>query len=183
MALIFVDCEAPLGIGSPSVGDMTEFGAVEYVTLAERYDAREEAARYGLFGELAGPVGRTFHGRPGDLKRLCREEIWRQAFIDFDVWLSYVCAGKKGGNQPVFVTDNVAWDWQWINFYFWRYLGRNPFGHSGRRIGDFYAGLLNDFHQTQRWKRLRVTKHDHDPVHDATGNVEAFDRMLKGERA
>lgn len=30
MSLIFVDCEAPYGVGAPSVGDMTEFGAVEY---------------------------------------------------------------------------------------------------------------------------------------------------------
>ncbi len=32
MALIFVDCEAPFGAGAPSVGDMTEFGAVEFKT-------------------------------------------------------------------------------------------------------------------------------------------------------
>jgi hypothetical protein len=24
-----VDCEAPFGVGAPSVGDMTEFGAVD----------------------------------------------------------------------------------------------------------------------------------------------------------
>jgi hypothetical protein len=27
--LIVVDCEAPFGVGAPSVGDMTEFGAVD----------------------------------------------------------------------------------------------------------------------------------------------------------
>lgn len=27
--LIFVDCEALFGVGAPSVGDMTEFGAVD----------------------------------------------------------------------------------------------------------------------------------------------------------
>lgn len=34
----------------------------------------------------------------------------------------------------------------------------------------------------QEWKRLRITKHDHHPVNDAMGNVEAFARMLAGER-
>jgi len=29
---------------------------------------------------------------------------------------------------------------------------------------------------------LRITPHDHNPVHDAMGNLEAFDRLLKGER-
>jgi hypothetical protein len=33
--LIVVDCEAPFGVGSPSVGDMTEFGAVDVNALRE----------------------------------------------------------------------------------------------------------------------------------------------------
>lgn len=35
---------------------------------------------------------------------------------------------------------HAAYDFQWINFYFCRYFGQNPFGHFGRRIADFYAG-------------------------------------------
>lgn len=34
MSLIFIDCEAPFGVGAPSVGNMTEFGAVEFNTRA-----------------------------------------------------------------------------------------------------------------------------------------------------
>ena len=30
---IVVDCEAPFGVGAPSVGDMTEFGAVDVNAL------------------------------------------------------------------------------------------------------------------------------------------------------
>jgi hypothetical protein len=52
----------------------------------------------------------------------------------------------------------------------------------GRRIADFYAGLVGDFRSTQRWKRLRRTKHDHHPVHDALGNAEALIRIFDGER-
>jgi hypothetical protein len=36
---IVVDCEAPFGVGAPSVGDMTEFGAVDvtpFRTVASR---------------------------------------------------------------------------------------------------------------------------------------------------
>jgi hypothetical protein len=51
-----------------------------------------------------------------------------------------------------------------------------------RRIADFYAGLVGDFRSTQKWKRLRRTKHDHHPVHDALGNAEALIRLLNGER-
>jgi len=143
MALIFVDCEAPLGVGSPSVGDMTEFGAVEY-----------ESRNY-------------FHGKD------CSKETFEQ----FNQWLTEVSK-----DMPVFVSDNPAYDWQWINFYFWKYFNKNPFGHSARRIGDFYAGLKRNFRHTQKWKRLRITKHDHNPVNDAMGNVEAFERIMNGER-
>ena len=61
-------------------------------------------------------------------------------------------------------------------------ISNNPFGYSARRIGDFYAGLIGDFKDASSWKRLRITKHDHHPVHDAMGNLEAFERLLKGDR-
>ena len=165
--LIFVDCEA--WGGSPVTGQLTEFGAVSY------------------------PAQETFHGvlvktepdpdNPARPKRVVMNEAQalRQeqiVFIDFYDWLKQVC----GNERPVFVSDNVAFDWQWINCGFWRALGENPFGHSGRRISDYYAGLVEDWHNTQKWKRLRVTKHDHNPVHDALGNVEAFRRIQGGER-
>ena len=101
----------------------------------------------------------------------------RETFVEFALWLESTVKG-----QPVFVSDNPAYDWQFINHHFWIHLGRNPFGHSARRISDFYAGLVGDFRKTQQWKRLRITKHDHHPVHDAIGNCEAFGRILKGER-
>jgi hypothetical protein len=82
----------------------------------------------------------------------------------------------------VFVSDNPAYDFQWINYGFDATLGRNPFGHSGRRIADFYAGLHRDFRRTQEWKRLRRTPHDHNPVNDAMGNVEAFSALLDAIR-
>ncbi|MFY9850484.1 MAG: hypothetical protein WAK83_23190 [Trebonia sp.] len=55
----------------------------------------------------------------------------------------------------------------------------NPFGHSGRRIGDFWAGLNRDWGDTQGWKRLRKTAHHHNPVNDAMGNAEAFEEILR----
>jgi hypothetical protein len=76
--------------------------------------------------------------------------------------------------RPVFVSDNPAFDWQWVNYYFHRYLGDNPFGHSARRIGDLYAGLTGDFAAAHGWKLLRRTEHTHDPLDDAMGNAEAL---------
>jgi hypothetical protein len=98
-------------------------------------------------------------------------------FAEFERWLRSVTDGSC-----VLVSDNPAYDFQWINYGFHHAIGRNPFGHSGRRISDFYAGLMGDFRQSQGWKRLRITPHDHNPVNDAMGNVEAFARLLNGER-
>lgn len=92
--------------------------------------------------------------------------------LDFDDWVK---ANSKG--RPVFVSDNPAFDWQWINYYFHRYLGRNPFGYSARRIGDLYCGLKRDMFVS--WKHLRKTNHDHNPVNDAKGNAEALLAMKR----
>jgi hypothetical protein len=77
--------------------------------------------------------------------------------------------------RPIFVSDNPAFDWGYMNYYFHAYLGSNPFGYSARRIGDFYCGLTKDYFAT--WKKLRKTKHDHNPVNDAKGNAEALITM------
>ena len=78
------------------------------------------------------------------------------------------------GQRPIFVSDIPAFDWQWINDGFWRTVGRNPFGYSECRIGDFA--------DSSSWKKLRITPHDHNPVNDKMGNLEAFERLLNGER-
>ncbi len=84
---------------------------------------------------------------------------------------------ERSKGRPVFVSDNLAFDWQFINWYFHAYLGRNPFGWSGRRIGDLYCGMLKDGYAT--WKHLRRTAHDHDPVNDARANAEALLAMIE----
>ena len=112
----------------------------------------------------------TFYG---DMKLYDKQDI----FGDFGDWLKLHCLGR-----PIFVSDNPAFDWQWINHYFWKELGFNPFGWSARRISDYYAGLKGNFWETQAWKKLRITKHTHNPVDDAMGNAEAFKRIEEGER-
>jgi hypothetical protein len=123
------------------------------------------------FGAVHYPSRATFYG---DLKKSGEKNV----FESFDKWLLEITEGRK----PIFVSDNPAFDWQWINYGFWHSLNKNPFGWSARRISDFYAGLMGDFSQTQHWKRLRITPHTHNPVDDAMGNVEAFERLLNGER-
>ena len=119
------------------------------------------------FGAVDYDTRAWFHG----------EDCSRKTFVEFKQWLDRLAPGRK-----TFISDNPAYDWAPIEWWFRYHLNENPFGWSARRIGDFYAGLVGDFRKSSEWKSLRITKHDHNPVHDAMGNVEAFERMLKGER-
>jgi hypothetical protein len=82
----------------------------------------------------------------------------------------------------IFVSNNPAYDFEWIKYGFHHAIGQNPFGHSGRRMSDFYADLVGDFRNSQTWARLRMPPHSHHPVEDAMGKVEAIARLLNGER-
>ena len=88
---------------------------------------------------------------------------------NFKTWIA-----ENSTNQPIFISDNLAFDWQWINYYFHYFTGSNPFGFSGRRIGDLYAGLVKDYFKASEWKKFRQTTHTHNPVDDAKGNAEAL---------
>jgi hypothetical protein len=90
----------------------------------------------------------------------------------FERWIQETSRGK-----PVLFSDNLAYDWQFINWYFHTYLERNPFGWSGRRIGDLYCGMVKNAHAS--WKHLRKTTHDHHPVNDAKGNAEVILQLVE----
>ena len=125
--LVFVDCEARGP--SPVSGILTEFGAVHYVSRATFH-------------------GRLFEGRPDPDNPAIpipgeRVATEHEVAARFAAWLREVC----GKDRPTFVSDNVAYDWQWIAGLFDRAELENPFGHSGRRISDYYAGL------TGRWSQ------------------------------
>ncbi len=90
----------------------------------------------------------------------------------FDNWIR-----KESKGRPSFVSDNNGFDWQFINWYFWKFIGSNPFGHSSMNLGSLYKGLVGDCFKS--FKHLRVTKHTHDPLDDAKGNAEAMLAMIK----
>ena len=89
------------------------------------------------------------------------------AIMDFDKWLK-----DNVSEQPRFISDNNGFDWQFVNYYFWKYLNRNPFGYSSQNLGSLYKGMKRD--TRQNFKHLRKTAHTHNPVDDARGNAEAM---------
>lgn len=165
MSLFVVDVEADGPC--PGLYSMVSFGAVR---------VQREPHDCFFYGKTA-PNGTRFNPEALAACNTTREqhltyenpEVVIRRFSD---WLKANSTGK-----PIFISDNPAFDWQWLNYNFHLYLGENPFGFSARRIGDFYAGLQKDFFAASRWKRLRKTAHTHHPVDDARGNVEALISM------
>ncbi|MEM0914564.1 MAG: exonuclease domain-containing protein [Planctomycetota bacterium] len=79
---------------------------------------------------------------------------------------------KESNGRPMFISDNNGFDWQFINYYFHRFTGANPFGHSSTNLGSLYKGFARD--GFANFKHLRKTRHTHHPVDDAKGNAEAL---------
>jgi hypothetical protein len=164
MSFIIVDVEADGPI--PAEYSMVCLGAVVF----------DDALDKSFYGQTR-PISDRFVPEALAISGFTREQHLafdepKVVMEEFDRWLE-----EQSNGRPVFVSDNLAFDWQFINYYFHRFLGRNPFGFSGRRIGDIYAGLVKDAHRAMEWKKYRVTRHTHNPVDDARGNAEAFKKF------
>jgi len=162
MAYVMVDIESD----GPIPGDysMVCFGAVIV----------EAALRRTFYGKLK-PISDKWIPGALEVSGFSREDV--MAFDDpaevmrrFDVWLS-----REIRDRPIFVSDNNGFDWQFINWYFHHFLGKNPFGFSSMNLGSLYKGLVKE--TSQNFKHLRKTKHTHNPVDDAMGNAEALLHM------
>jgi len=161
MSYVVVDVESDGPI--PAEFSMVCFGAVIFDDQLDK----------NFFGKTR-PISDRFISEALAVSGFTREqhlsfEDPKSVMEHFAAWLTQHTKGR-----PVFVSDNVAFDWQFINYYFHRFLGHNPFGFSGRRIGDLYAGLVKDASKATEWKKYRVTAHTHNPVDDARGNAEAL---------
>lgn len=162
MSLVVVDIESDGPI--PHQYSMVCFGAVIVEpSLGKTFYGQTKPISNNWIPEALAVSGFTRQQHEGFVEP-------QQVMADFDTWLKTNSHGR-----PIFISDNPAFDWQWINWYFHYYLGKNPFGFSARRIGDLYCGMKMDLGLNNEWKRLyRKTQHDHHPVNDAKGNAEAL---------
>jgi DNA polymerase III epsilon subunit-like protein len=99
---------------------------------------------------------------------------------------SWVVQAVDGG-RPVFVGFNAPFDWMFVADYFWRYIGRNPFGISALDLKSYYMGRdsLARWDETRRVnldERLGLEPdHSHQALDDARGQA-ALARLLLGRR-
>ena len=96
-----------------------------------------------------------------------------EAMSRFADWISSL-SGK-----PVFVGLNAPFDWSFVNYYFFRFLGDNPFGYTALDIKAFYLGKFGG-----AWgatKSSAMASHlrpelvgDHNALTDARYQAELF---------
>lgn len=104
--------------------------------------------------------------------------VGMQSFYD---WVVY-SAGDDG--MPVFVGFNAPFDWSFVNYYFHRYLGKNPFGFAALDIKSMYMGAAKSSWRDTRSSQIATVlkpslRGDHDALHDAQYQAELF-RLIQG---
>jgi len=101
-----------------------------------------------------------------------------QAFAD---WVDSVVPKDY---RVVFVALNAPFDWMFINDYFHRYLGKNPFGHSALDIKAYYMGFTGVSWCETSMKHISTyllqEKHlIHNALRDAQDQADIFHELLK----
>lgn len=162
MFVVDVESDGP----APGIYNMVCFGVVDYYT------------KKSFYGQTA-PITTNYIPEALAISGFSREEHEKFAkpldvMKDLADWLK-----SFNYNRNQFISDNPAFDFQWMSYYFALNEMPNPFGHSGRRIGDFFAGANGNWRDQTSWKKLRRTTHTHNPVDDAMGNVEALEAISK----
>ncbi len=96
-------------------------------------------------------------------------------------WLAGVSSPDQ---RAVFVGLNAPFDWSFVNYYFHKYVGENPFGFAALDIKAYYMGAFNlDWKQTKSSHMsanlLPQTSATHNALDDARYQAELFQLMLQ----
>jgi DNA polymerase III epsilon subunit-like protein len=102
-----------------------------------------------IYLELKPLDGHEWNAEAESVHRLDRAHLVQsglepaEAMQELERWL----AANTAGTRPIFVGFNAPFDWMFVADYFWRYLGRNPFGISALDLKSYYMGRYG----VQRW--------------------------------
>jgi DNA polymerase III epsilon subunit-like protein len=85
-------------------------------------------------------------------------------------------------DEIVFVGLNAPFDWSFINYYFHRFIGRNPFGFAALDIKAYFMGSTgcrwSDTRSSDMARALTPQRSgDHNALHDALYQAELFTLM------
>lgn len=106
-----------------------------------------------------------------------------EAMRRFEDWLRSTTSGNE---TLVFVGFNAPFDWSFVNYYFHKYVGRNPFGFTALDIKAYYMGATGCAWGDTRSSRISADlglhqKGDHIALNDAKLQAELF-RLIRAKR-
>jgi DNA polymerase III epsilon subunit-like protein len=104
----------------------------------------------------------------------------REALAQFSDWIYGVLPEKQ---KAVFTAFNAPFDWMFVNHYFFKYLGQNPFGHKALDIKAYYMGVYGvSWSDTSHNKVSAKLTHNHQLPHhalkDAIMEADLFEVIL-----
>jgi ribonuclease T len=126
-------------------------------------------------GEGADPAAMRVTGLSlNELRRSGLEPA--RAMQSFADWVAELAAG---GGSMVFVGLNAPFDWAFVNYYFHRFVGSNPFGFTALDIKALYMGVTgcrwDETKSSAMAGRLKPTQvGTHDALQDAVYQAELF---------
>jgi len=156
----------------PGEYSMLAVGACVVGGCAEGFYAELRPVTLNAIPEALVVTGFNLH----DLTQ--RGEAPADAMMRFRDWLRTVCSGAT----PIFIGFNAGFDWSFVNWYFHRFLGENPFGLAPVDIKSYYMGLSGCRWGETKSSRLPsqfqpATSGDHNALNDARAQADIFKRM------
>ena len=152
-----------LSIGACLVSDQSVSFYIELKPVSETHDP-EALAVCGL-----------------DLEKLKCEGIDPlEAMRKFDQWLKSFCRPEQ---KVVFVGLNAPFDWSFINYYFHKYMGINPFGFTAIDMKAYFMGAAGCSWKETKSSQMAATLQpcsapSHNALDDARFQAELFGLML-----
>lgn len=93
----------------------------------------------------------------------------------------WINENNKEGTRPMFFSDNNGFDFMFTHWYFIHFIKEDPFGWTSRNLQDIFRGMKMNM-KDRGFKKMRDTKHTHNPIDDSVGNAEALLKMIKHMR-
>jgi DNA polymerase III alpha subunit (gram-positive type) len=103
-----------------------------------------------------------------------------EAMLRFAKWVK---GFYQDGSTPIFVAFNAPFDWMFVNDYFHRYIGYNPFGHTALDMKALYMGLHRvSWEETKMQyvsnQYLDAQNLSHHALQDALDQAKIFGKLL-----